>query len=248
MQVRRFRPTFWPTLFTVPVLAGLVALGAWQIQRLHWKEGLIAERLDRSTAPAMALPDPLAAPEELAFTRVRVRGAFRHEREMYLAARSFAGSPGLHVVTPMILEDGRTLMVDRGWVPETRKDPATRPDGQVEGPVVLEGLLRTGGWPGPSWMMPENLPGENIWFWVDPPAMAAAAGLSQPVIEAYLDAGPAENPGGWPKGGQTRVTLPNDHLGYAITWFALAIALAVIYVIYHLQGQGGSEDGGGHDG
>ncbi len=246
MHVRRIRPTFWPTLFTIPVLAGLVALGAWQVQRLHWKDGLIAERLERSTAPAMALPDPLVAPEELAFTRVRVRGAFRHEREMYLAARSFAGSPGLHVVTPMILEDGRTLVVDRGWVPESRRDPATRPDGQIEGPVVLEGLLRTGGWPGPSWLMPENLPDENLWFWVDPPAMAA--GLARPVVEVYLDAGPAENPGGWPKGGQTRVNLPNDHLGYALTWFTLAIALAVIYVIYHLKGENEGEGEDGHDG
>ena len=237
--MRRFRPTLWPTLFTIPVLAGLVVLGAWQVQRLHLKEGLIAERQARSTAPAMALSDPLGAPEELVFTRVRVRGEFRHERETYLVARTLAGSPGLHVVTPMILEDGRALMVDRGWVPESRKDPSTRPDGQVEGPVVLEGLLRTGGWTGPSWLMPENLPGENLWFWVDPPAMAA--GLDRPVLEVYLDAGPAENPGGWPKGGQTRVSLPNDHLGYAITWFTLAIALAVIYVIYHLKGEGGHD-------
>ena len=217
------------------MLAALLGLGTWQVERLHWKEDLIAERQARGAAPAAALPARFDDPGALAFTRVRVRGAFAHEREMYLAARSHAGRPGLHVVTPMTLEDGRGLLIDRGWVPDGRKDPATRPDGQVSGVVEVEGLLRTGGWTGPSWLVPENLPGENLWFWVDPPAMAAAAGLPRPVVEVYLDAGPAENPGGLPKGGQTRVQLPNDHLTYAITWFALAVALAVIYAIYHLR-------------
>ena len=233
--VRRFRPTFWPTLFTVPVLAALIGLGIWQLQRLEWKGALIAERQARSGAPAAALPAVIDDPGELAFVRVRVRGAFAHGSEMYLVARSLAGRPGLHVVTPLVLEDGRALLVDRGWVPEARKDPATRAEGQLPGVAELEGLLRTGGWKGYTWLRPENLPAENVWFWVDPAAMAEAAGLARPVMGVYLDAGPAENPGGLPVGGQTRVALPNDHLGYAITWFFLAMALAVIYVVYHLR-------------
>ncbi len=235
MSVRRFRPTLGPTLFTIPVLVALVALGSWQVQRLYWKEALIAERQARSTAPAIALPDVIDYPDDLEFHAVRVRGTLHHAREMYLAARTLEGVVGLHVVTPMTLEDGRTLLIDRGWVPDARRDPATRPEGQLPGVVVLMGLMRTDGWKGPEFMKPENLPAENLWFWIDPPAMAAAVGLPGVVAGIYLDAGPAENPGGLPIGGQTRINLPNDHLQYAITWFSLAIALAVIYVVYHLQ-------------
>ena len=68
-----------------------------------------------------------------------------------------------------------------------------------------------------------------MWFWVAPEAMLPGA------LPFYIDAGTAPNPGGWPKGGVTRLLLPNDHLQYAITWYALAAALVVIYVVYHRQ-------------
>jgi len=235
----RFRPTLWPTLITVPTLVLLVGLGVWQLERLDWKEALIDERQSRSGQPAIALPADLDADLDAAarllYLPVRVRGRFRHDAEFYLAARTFEGQVGLHVVTPLALDDGRTLLVDRGWIPDDRRDPATRPEGQLAGDVELTGLVRLPGWTGMSWLKPDNQPEENLWFWIDPAAMAAAAGLDRVIPDIYLDAGPAENPGGWPKGGQTRIDLPNDHLQYAITWFTLALSLAVIYVVYHLR-------------
>jgi surfeit locus 1 family protein len=80
--------------------------------------------------------------------------------------------------------------------------------------------------------VPDNRPDLNYWFWVDIPAMSAAAGLDH-VAPYYIDADATPNPGGWPKGGVTRLTLPNNHLQYAITWFSLAVALIVIYVLFH---------------
>ncbi len=237
--MRRFRPSLWPTLFTLPTLIVLVALGVWQVQRLHWKEALIEERQMRSALPAAALPEHIAAPEDLEYTPLKVRGQFHHDRELFLAARTLNGRVGLHVVTPFELADGRVLMIDRGWIPEAGRDPATRPEGQIPGVIEVSGLGRLPGWKGLDWMQPENLPVENLWFWVDPPAMAAAAGLPKAVESLYLDAGPAENPGGWPRGGQTRIELPNDHLQYAITWFSLAVALVVIYLVYHLRHETG---------
>lgn len=231
----RFHPTLWPTLITVPTLLLLVGLGVWQLERLEWKEALIAERQSRSSQPAIALPADLADAARLQYLPVRVHGRFRHDREFYLAARTFEGQVGLHVVTPLVLADGRMLLVDRGWIPDGRRDPATRPEGQVAGEIELTGLVRLPGWAGMSWLKPDNQPEENLWFWIDPAAMAAAGGLDRVISEIYLDAGPAENPGGWPKGGQTRIDLPNDHLQYAITWFTLALSLAVIYVVYHLR-------------
>ncbi|MEX1206465.1 MAG: SURF1 family protein [Dongiaceae bacterium] len=227
----RFRPTLWPTVFTVPAVLVMLALGTWQVERLLWKEALIAQRVERTAAPAVPLPgagDDLAAVE---YRRAVVTGEFLHDREMYLAARSLRGNPGYHVVTPLRLSDGRAVLVDRGWVPMDRKDPARRAAGQMVGPVTLDGVIRRAGAPG--WLVPDNKPADNVWFWVDPPAMAAQAGVAEAAAPVYLEAGSAENPGGFPIGGQTRINLPNDHLQYAITWYALAAALLVIYVLYH---------------
>ncbi len=235
---RRLRPAFWPTLLTLPMLAVLIGLGTWQLQRLEWKQGLIAERQTRSTAPAIELPREIADPRALEFRRVQLTGRFLHDREMYLTSRTYKGQVGVHVVTPFVLADDRGLLVDRGWVPMARRDPASRPEGQVEGVVTLEALLRRGGWTGRRTFRPDNRPEENLWFWVDTEAMAAWAGLDNPVTALYAAAGPAENPGGLPIGGQTRVTLRNDHLQYAITWYALAVALVVIYGLYHRRRAG----------
>lgn len=242
LGARRFRPTLWPSLFTLVALAVLIALGVWQLERLEWKQDLIHERQSRSQVSAVGLPEDLAGPGGLAFRNVRLRGRFLHDSEFYLAARTRNGQVGLHVVTPFALDDGRVVLVDRGWIPDGRRDPATRPEGQLPGELELTGLVRLPGWAGYSWLRPDNQPDDNLWFWVDPAAMAAAAGLDPvvaPVVaQVYLDAGPADNPGGWPVGGQTRLDLPNDHLQYALTWFALALSLAVIYVLYHLRRDG----------
>lgn len=228
---RRFRPTLWPTLFTVPALMVMLGLGVWQVQRLHWKLDLIADRAAQLAAPALARPSEVE-PARDAFRHIVVEGVFRHEKEMYLAARSLRGNVGYQVVAPLRLADGSHLLVNRGWVPHDRKDPASRAEGQVAGPVRIEGIIREDG--RPSIFAPENEPAHNIWFTVDIAAMARWAGLER-VADFVVEAGPAENPGGLPIGGQTRVELRNEHLQYAIIWFALAGALAVIYVIYHMR-------------
>ncbi|MGE0118941.1 MAG: SURF1 family protein [Dongiaceae bacterium] len=234
-----FRPTFWPTMFTLPALVVLLGLATWQLERLQWKEGLIAERTARTTAAPIGLPVPgaLLSPEALAdldYRRARAAGRFLHDREMYLAARTMQGSVGYQVVTPLEQADGSFVLVNRGWVPDDRKDPAARPDGQVTGTVAVEGAIRIPG--RQHWLQPDNEPAKNLWFWSDLAAMAGHARIpSDRLVPVFLEAGAAPNPGGLPIGGQTRVNLPNDHLQYAITWFALAIGLAVIYVVYHLR-------------
>jgi surfeit locus 1 family protein len=232
LSTLRFRPTLWPTLFSVPAFILMIGLCVWQVQRLYWKEGLIAEREARVTAEAIALPPVGVDPASLEFRRVRLEGSFRHDRELYLGARSLNGNPGYHVLTPFALTDGGAVLVDRGWVPVERKTPDRRAEGQVAGQQVVEGIVRLP--PGKAWMQPDNEPGNNMWFYVDLPAMATAAG-TEVRTDLYVDAGPAENPGRYPVGGQTRVEMPNDHLQYALTWGLLAAALAVIYVLYHLK-------------
>jgi surfeit locus 1 family protein len=228
----RFRPTLWPTLFSVPAFIVLVGLCIWQVQRLHWKENLIAARESRVAEAPVALPPAGDDPASVDYRRVRLEGTFLHDKELYLGARSLNGNPGYHVLTPFTLAGGGAVLVDRGWVPIERKVPESRAEGQLEGNRTVDGIVRLA--PGKAWMQPDNEPGQNMWFFVDLPAMAAASGIDVRT-DLYVDAGPAENPGKYPVGGQTRIELPNDHLQYAITWGLLAAALAVIYVLYHLN-------------
>ncbi|HEX2580803.1 MAG TPA: SURF1 family protein [Dongiaceae bacterium] len=214
----------------------LVGLSVWQVQRLQWKEALIAERVSRTQASAADLP--ARADEQSEFRHVRVQGSFLHEGELYLAARDIGeGNPGYHILTPFHLSDGRgAIIVDRGFVPVERKLPSSRPKGQVTGTVTVDGYVR---FPQRrAWFQPENEPGKNVWFTVDLAAMANKLTFADLRRDLYVEAGPQPNPGGWPRGGQTRIELPNDHLQYALTWALLALALAVIYVVYHLQLEG----------
>ena len=229
---RVFRPKPGATTAAGIVFVILIGLGVWQLQRLTWKENLIAERHDRSTAEAIEVPGPGADLGELDFRHAKATGRFDHGHEMFLAARSLNGNPGYHVMTPFKLADGRTLLIDRGWIPLERKDAAKRAEGQVEGEVTIDGLLRLQR--AKNWLEPDNQPKDNLWFWVDLPAMAAYLKLGpDQVTPFYLEAGKAPNPGGFPIGGQSRTELPNDHLQYALTWFSFAVTLAVIWFLYH---------------
>jgi surfeit locus 1 family protein len=232
-----FRPQFWPTLFSVPAVLLLLGLGAWQVQRLFWKEGLIAERAAALAAPPVPVPPTLAQARRLEFHHVFAEGVFLHEKEIYLGASSGAGNIGYQVLTPLQEPTGRVVFVNRGYIPAGIKDPAKRSAGQLAGTVHIVGLLRLPPAGRPNWFLPDNRPDLNYWFWVDLPAMAAADKLVR-VAPFYIDADATPNPGGWPKGGVTRLELPNDHLQYAITWFSLAVALIVIYFLYHRRRAG----------
>ena len=227
-----FRPTFWPTVFTVPAILVMLGLSVWQVQRLHWKEDMIAERVARTTAAPIALPPAGTDLVPLEFRRVTVTGTFDHAHELYLAARSQNGNVGYWIMTPLKMESGETVLIERGWVPEEKKRPETRPQGQLAGTVTLNGIIRL-----PqvkTFFQPENEPAKNVWFYIDPAQMAGAAGVPART-DLYLDAEKTDIPGNYPLGGQARIELPNDHLQYAITWALLALALAAVYVIYHLK-------------
>ncbi len=250
MGRRRFRPRFWPSLTTALALAVLVAMGNWQLERLEWKRGLSAEMTQRMAGPAIALPPPPVDAAALRYRPIRLAGRFHHDRELYLEARSHRGRGGLHVVTPFELDDGRVVLVDRGWVPPERRRPETRPEGQIEGqtagqaagPVRLLGTMRTGGWNGYEFLRPENDPAGNTWVWMDLPRMAErvameGAGLGGAGLEGtesgyYLVAGAAPNTGGLPNGRAPGAPQPNNQLGYALTWYALALVLLVIYLLH----------------
>lgn len=231
-----FRPTLWPTIITIPAFLLMVGLSLWQVQRLEWKTELLAERQSRLNAAPIDLPSPGSDPAQAEYKRVRLEGEFLHEKEFYLAARSLAGAPGYHILTPFQIADGTLILLDRGFVPPEKKLPSSREEGQSKGMARIDAILRL---PKPKvWVQPENEPEKNVWFYIDLVKMAEKSGLSQLRKDIYAEVGPAPNPGGWPLGGQTRISLPNDHLQYALTWGLLALALIVIYVVYHLKREG----------
>lgn len=224
-----FRPTLWLTVCALLGLTVLLGLGVWQVQRLLWKQDLIDTVTAQMAEPPVALPARIDDPAVWRYRRVTVTGTFLHDKEIHLIAHDGHGRLGYNVITPLVRQDGGgTVLVNRGWVSTDNKDPATRAEGQVSGVVTIDGIVRLPWRQG--WFVPDNDVQANVWFWGDVTGMAAAAGVDAPALLVGADA--TANPGDLPVGGQTRVTFRNDHLQYALTWFALAICLVVIYVLF----------------
>lgn len=226
-----------PGLAALAAFAILIGLGTWQIQRKAWKEAIIA-RIDARAhgEPGPILPEAgwsgwLAEADE--FRRVRVTGTFLHDREapVHGLAPGERGAPlqGFYLFTPLRLDSGAVVMVNRGFVPTELRDPATRPQSQPAGGATVTGLVRAP--EAPTWFTPENVPALNRWFTRDPKAIAAAKGLER-VAPFYVEADATPHPGGWPRGGQTRLDLPNNHLQYALTWYGLALTLVGVFAAF----------------
>lgn len=229
----KFQPRFWPTVTTGLMLIALLALGTWQVQRYSWKSELIEKLQSRSQETPQALPADDAAPDDIEFQRVQVKGTYDHAHEFYLLGRSRRGTPGLHVMTPLRRSDGKGYaLIDRGWIPFERRSPATRAEGQVTGEVSFDGIVRIAR--GPGTFTPENDVAGNNWYFIDPETMARKAGIGT-LPGYYVLSGAKEPPGGYPIPRQWRIDIRNNHVEYAITWYLMAVILLVIYVLFHRQ-------------
>jgi surfeit locus 1 family protein len=227
-----------PALFTLVGLALLTGLGVWQIERKAWKEALIDAIGRRMNEAPMLLPPPERWPSLDAahdeFTKVAFHAVFENEREALVFAGASAFRPdvsgtGYWVFTPARLSDGARVVVNRGFVPEANKDPATRPVGLVATPVEIIGVLR---WPEHAGLFtPAGDPARNLWFARDQLTIAAAKGWGN-VAPFYLEQEAPVPPGGLPTPGKLMVALPNNHLQYALTWFALAIVLVTVFIAF----------------
>jgi len=215
----------------------LSGLGVWQLQRLAWKETVLAQISARRDALPQALPPQKdwakVNPDDYDYRHVIMRGVFDHARESFLFRASATGEagegPGYEVLTPLALDDGGTVIVNRGFAPAELKEPARRAAGQVAGEVTISGLMRRP--EARNAFTPADEPDKNLWFTRDPAALAAHWGL-QGVAPFSVDADTTPNPGGWPKGGATVMKIPNNHLAYALTWFALAATLAAVTAVF----------------
>lgn len=190
--------------------AVLVSLGLWQVQRLAWKQDILAAIDSRIAAQPIPLPEvPDIASDT--YAPVALKGQFGSGELFVLVSRKQSGA-GYRVIAPFVTDDGRHILVDRGFIPTEARDTQRR-----TGATEITGNIH---WPDDrTSSTPENDVAGNIWFARDVAAMAKAL-----KTEPLLVIARSENP---PVPGLTPLpvdssAIPNDHLNYAITWFSLA--------------------------
>jgi surfeit locus 1 family protein len=226
-----FRPRLWPTIIALVMLAILIGLGTWQLERRAWKTELLATIAERMNAAPVELPGAIDDPKAWLFRNVQVTGHFANDRALDLYGRTFDGKAGVHLLVPLIRDDGGAILIDRGFVPFSH-DNALADFATVDGRLTVTGVARA---PEPGGLfLPSSNPARNIWYAVDLPAMSTATGST--LAPLYIAARPSG--GVWPAatGGTEGTGIRNEHLNYAIFWFSMAAALAVIYVMSSWRG------------
>jgi len=214
----------------------LVALGTWQLQRLAWKLDLIERveaRVHASPVAAPGVPDwPHVSAARDEYRAVQLEGRFDHDRETLVQASTTLGA-GFWVLTPLLRDDGTTVLVNRGFVPPASRERAARRGTEPAGEVRVTGLLRVTE-PGGGFLR-SNDPAGDRWYSRDVAAIGSARGLQQ-LAPYFVDQAAASGasaggaPAG-PVGGLTVIRFHNNHLVYALTWYGLALGLVVIAVV-----------------
>jgi surfeit locus 1 family protein len=228
------RPGWIFHLASLAGLAALLALGTWQVKRLAWKEGLIASIEARTKGAPVSLAElekRFSETGDVDYVPVALSGAVTPGSEQYFLA-THDGESGWDIFAPLQLPDQRVVMLNRGFVPYDLRDPAKRPGTDIIGTVNVTGLARNALAAKPSSITPENDPAKNVWYWKDLRAMAQSAGVPPDrLLPFFVDDWTAREGGALPVTRTTIISLPNNHLQYAITWYGLAAALAGVWAV-----------------
>uniref|UniRef100_A0A1A9UXX9 SURF1-like protein n=1 Tax=Glossina austeni TaxID=7395 RepID=A0A1A9UXX9_GLOAU len=234
-ESEKITPLGW-FLLMIPITT--FGLGCWQVKRKLWKEQLIKDLKHLTGIPPVDLPEDLDTLKDMEYRAVRVRGTFLHDKELIMGPRSFvrpggAETPGglfsqrdagngYWVITPFQLADrDDIILINRGWIPRKYLKPGSRESGQIKGELELTGVVRKGE------QRPQFTPEHkgDVFLYRDLPRMCQVTG-AQPIL---LDASYETTVPGGPVGGQTRITLHNDHLSYLITWYSLSLATSYLW-------------------
>jgi cytochrome oxidase assembly protein ShyY1 len=233
-------------IFTLAMLAVFIGLGLWQLQRRAEKHALIAALTERLASPPTPLPPAsqwralTAADDE--FRRVRFTATYPHLPDAMVysagsAVREDISGPGTWAFLPALLSSGETVAVNTGFVPNTMQDRGVEDRAVArlarDQQVVLTGYLR---FPEAAGLLtPAENPDKRLWFTRDHPAMAQRLGWGKEgsqVAPFYIDLETPVPESGIPKPGPLDVHLRDDHMQYAITWFALAAAVAIAFAVW----------------
>lgn len=241
MKPAALRSLVLPGILSMFVLSVLIVLGTWQMQRLAWKENLISVVGARVRDAPKLLPSAAEAfSMNLANEEYRpyiAEGSFLHQYEVQVYtvlsdAKGMYSGAGYWVLTPLERPDGSIVIVNRGFVPVERKDPASRPDSKVDGPQRVIGLLRAP--EQANYFTPANEPVRQAWYRREPAEIANAFGLKG-VLPFLLDATGNYRRGTLPQPNETKITFTNNHLGYALTWYGLACTLVGVFCAFAWQ-------------
>ncbi len=229
----RFRPGAPLTVLAGMALVVLLGLGFWQLQRLSWKTALIREMEAGLAAPPLELAAAPADEGALAYRRARVRGVLRGELSFAFGLRREQGRPGYKLITPLELDGGVYLLVDRGWFPDTTPPDRLPARFRTQAPARLEGVLVPLAPFRPASFTPSPDQAARRLYALDRASLQGWLGISLlPVLLMAEQSEPEDLLGV----ARVELRLPeNPHLGYAITWFGLAGALGVFYVLMGLR-------------
>ncbi|WP_020181235.1 SURF1 family cytochrome oxidase biogenesis protein [Methylopila sp. M107] len=222
----------------------LAGLGTWQLLRLKEKETLIARVAERMAEPPVAAPAMAEWPSlDLAnwtYRRVTLMGTydFAKEARVYINLSEPRGKlkgPGYFILTPLRLSQGGTVIVNRGFTPQAGGGVAR---GDANADVTVTGPLREP--EGRNMFTPSDEAYQRLFFARDPKAIAADLGI--PDAAPFTVDAEASGPGGLPQGGETRLSFPNRHMEYALTWYGLAATLAAFFAVFAWRTRRGGED------
>ncbi len=231
-------------IFCLSWIVIFICLGCWQVKRLHWKEGLIAQVQKYENSPPVEFQIKDYDANKDLFKKVFLNGRFLHDQEILLAAKYLNSDQnknelGYHVITPFLTTEGVVIFVNRGWVPVQYKTAQQRPDSLYEPNAEghIEGMIRENHGKAP-WYMPHNQPEKDVWYWIDLPEMSKRleekSGLKniQPVLiqqtnlTTYKDFK-------YPVPIASHLEFYNQHMTYIITWFSLAVVTLIMWIIYN---------------
>ena len=209
-----------PGLATAVMLAVLMGLGIWQLERRAWKLGLLAQIDHAEQSPAIPLP-----PNPPQFAKVRIEGRLRPDLQAFYASdvRDLPSGPtiGAHLIEPLERPGEASVMVDLGWVPTGM---AVAPGG-----TSVEGYIRQPDRPGLFSAGADVA--KRHFYTLDPAPIAASLGIAHAAPFTLMVMGDV-TPGVFPQPATSLPRPPNDHLNYALTWFGLALSLLVVFAAY----------------
>jgi surfeit locus 1 family protein len=230
---RQFRPGVWPTLVTLALVTLTCSLGNWQLDRAREKEALYAS-FEAGNLDQGALPIDRLQADSRPFTPVTAFGRFDSQHQVLLDAMMHEGRTGYQVLTPLLRDGQPAVLVNRGWI-EAESNREVLPILDVE---ALERRVTglAGRLPEPAMRLSEAGSTESGWPRVAlyPTRAQLEKMLGYPVLDTivFLD---ANGPDGFLRAWRPQLVSPEKHLGYAMQWFAMAVALLIIYVVVNLR-------------
>ena len=212
---------FWATTLTLLGVLILCSLGTWQLYRLEWKTELlqtIESEYAKDASSILIAPEKLN--ETLNMTRGSIKGRFLHDKAIAISPRTHEGEPGYHILTPLKTVSGTHILINRGWVPLDKKETYSRSNGTQ----TITGLFRTPG--RPNIFVPKNTPEKDQWHRIDLAQISSEKGL-EPLAPVILYAENEDE--SLPMATAIKPKPNNNHLQYALFWYAMACALIGVY-------------------